>query len=139
MASGTMSFRISDELKEQLKSHCSKEGINETDVITKLLTVYLSSPQQNFASYELRYLKVLLERAIFNDYMIIEHLRQQKDPKWDGKLYLKTAMKKAYDAEHVADEFASLAKTIDKLPTSNDEGTVNKSPDDKYGKEEHER
>lgn len=104
MSEAVITLRLSEDLRKKLEAYCDLHQTTAPSVLRSLLELHLDEKNPNrFLNYEMRYLKYVAERTIYNTYMIMEHLKREKDPTWDGKEYNKFAKTKAYETERGAD------------------------------------
>ncbi len=101
--------RIPDTLRAKLKEEAQKHDMSEPGYIRTLLENHFRSnktKKNQFINYENFYLKVILDRTLYNTYIIMEHLKASGNPEWDAKGYHERAAKRAYESIDFAHEEA---------------------------------
>ena len=101
--------RIPDTLRAKLKEEAQKHDMSEPGYIRTLLEHHFrinESKKNEFITYENFYLKIILDRTLYNTYMIMEHLKASGNPEWDAKGYHSRAAKRAYESQDFAHEEA---------------------------------
>lgn len=136
-----VSSRLPEDLRRKLRDFCTANKTTENNLILTILDNLLNQKEGTFITYENLYLKIILDRTLFNTHQIIEHLKKAGNPEWDAKGYHAAASKKAYDAQDFAHKEAMrILQSIGAKKGEEKEERTNENKEKKKEQEkEHDR